>query len=125
MGRGAGVDPDRRLAVAPVPRSARRFKTPLFEFEFLRRNRDEGGRFEGIAVNVVSRGFVETRMLAESLADAETAKERVRMTPLGRLGQSEDIAEVIVFLVEGRAAWVTRQNIAVDGARRGWTEKTN
>jgi 3-oxoacyl-[acyl-carrier protein] reductase len=71
----------------------------------------------GITVNVVSPGFVDTQMLAESLAEGEpdATRELVGMTPLGRLGQPEDIAEVIAFLVDERASWVTRQNIAVDG----------
>jgi 3-oxoacyl-[acyl-carrier protein] reductase len=37
------------------------------------------------------------------------------MTPLHRLGQPEDIAEVIAFLVSEPARWITRQNLAADG----------
>lgn len=68
----------------------------------------------GITVNAVSPGFVDTQMLTESL-DAEAEREMIRMTPLGRLGRPEDVAAVIAFLLEERAHWVTRQNIAVDG----------
>ena len=39
----------------------------------------------------------------------------IEMTPLHRLGQPDEIADVIAFLASDRARWVTRQNIAVDG----------
>jgi 3-oxoacyl-[acyl-carrier protein] reductase len=69
-----------------------------------------------ITVNVVSPGFVETRMLAASLADDPAGtQEFVDMTPLGRLGRPSDIAEAIAFLVRNESGWITRQNIAVDG----------
>lgn len=71
----------------------------------------------GITVNVVSPGFIDTRMLEEALADMDSqARQRiVEMTPLGRLGRPEDIAEIVAFLTGPGAAWITRQNIAVDG----------
>ena len=71
----------------------------------------------GITVNVVSPGFVETKMLKDSFANMEPSalQQLIEMTPLARLGQPEDIAEAIVFLVGHSARWITRQNIAVDG----------
>jgi 3-oxoacyl-[acyl-carrier protein] reductase len=71
----------------------------------------------GITVNVVSPGFVETKMLRDSFAtmDPTVPQQLIGMTPLARLGQPEDIAEVITFLVSQGARWITRQNIAVDG----------
>ncbi len=72
------------------------------------------GAPRGITVNVVSPGFVETRMLAESL-DPSGSASLVDMTPLGRLGAPEDISEVIAFLAGQERAWITRQNLAVDG----------
>ncbi|MCP2280824.1 SDR family oxidoreductase [Nocardia amikacinitolerans] len=41
--------------------------------------------------------------------------ERVARTPLGRLGEPEDIAEVVGFLASPAARWVTGQSIAADG----------
>ena len=35
--------------------------------------------------------------------------------PLGRIGEPEDVAELIVFLLSRRAAWITGQDVAVDG----------
>jgi 3-oxoacyl-[acyl-carrier protein] reductase len=37
------------------------------------------------------------------------------MTPLGRPGQPEEIAEVVAFLVSDPARWINRQNIVADG----------
>lgn len=68
-----------------------------------------------ITVNSVSPGFVETRMLANSLGEPSVARELVDLTPLGRLGQPQDIAAVVSLLVEDDMRWVTRQNIPVDG----------
>jgi len=68
----------------------------------------------GITVNVVSPGFTETQMLLANTAP-DVCRDLIEMTPLHRLGQPEDIADVIVFLVGERGRWVTRQNIAADG----------
>lgn len=68
----------------------------------------------GITVNVVSPGFTETGMLLANM-DPDARRNLIEMTPLHRLGQPEEIAEVIAFLVSEPARWITRQNIAADG----------
>jgi 3-oxoacyl-[acyl-carrier protein] reductase len=68
----------------------------------------------GITVNVVSPGFTRTRMLNDLLPDAERGP-LVAMTPFQRLGDPEDIADVVAFLAGDGARWMTRQNLAVDG----------
>ncbi|MBI3248331.1 MAG: glucose 1-dehydrogenase [Deltaproteobacteria bacterium] len=67
-----------------------------------------------ITVNVVSPGFTETKMLLANMGP-DARRDFIEMTPLHRLGQPEEVAEVIAFLVSERARWVTRQNLAVDG----------
>lgn len=68
----------------------------------------------GITVNAVSPGPVltETARAAGSLDRFDMA---VKMTPLGRLGEPEDIADVVAFLVTGEARWITGQNLRVGG----------
>jgi 3-oxoacyl-[acyl-carrier protein] reductase len=67
----------------------------------------------GITVNAVSPGATETEMFAPMLPMKEYVVSR---TPLGRLGQADDIASVVAFLAGAEAGWVTGQVIGVDGA---------
>jgi 3-oxoacyl-[acyl-carrier protein] reductase len=71
----------------------------------------------GITINTVSPGFTDTEMLRATLPTGEpdAATQLIDMTPLGRLGEGRDIAAVVAFLVGPDAAWMTRQNLAVDG----------
>lgn len=70
-----------------------------------------------ITVNVVSPGVTETDMLHETLSP-EMCKAMIRQTPLGRLGQPEDIAEAVAFLVSDEARWITGQVIHASGGLR-------
>ena len=68
----------------------------------------------GITINTVSPGFTETQMLLATM-DQQARQEVVEMTPLQRLGQPEEVAEVIAFLASEQGRWINRQNIAADG----------
>jgi NAD(P)-dependent dehydrogenase (short-subunit alcohol dehydrogenase family) len=69
----------------------------------------------GIRVNAVCPGAVETPLL-EPLLALPGARERLEtVTPLGRLAQPEDIASVVRFLLSDEAAYVTGTAVTVDG----------
>ncbi len=73
--------------------------------------REVGSR--GIRVNAVAPGYVETDLSA-SLEPAN--RERVaRRTPLGRLGEKNDVTSAVAFLTSPAAAFITAQVLAVDG----------
>jgi 3-oxoacyl-[acyl-carrier protein] reductase len=66
-----------------------------------------------ITVNAVAPGFIETDMTA---AMSDKAREAVAsLIPLGRVGQPEDVAAAVAFLVSDRAAYITGQVLSVDG----------
>ena len=69
----------------------------------------------GIRVNVVSPGLVRTPLSAGVIA-APAAEEASRaMHALGRLGEPEDVASAIAWLVDPAQSWVTGQVLGVDG----------
>ena len=73
--------------------------------------REIGSR--NITVNVVAPGFIDTdmtRVLPEDQRDAMLAQ-----VPLGRLGESADIANAVLFLASGAAAYVTGETLHVNG----------
>lgn len=69
---------------------------------------------QGIRVTGVAPGPVETDLMRGAITQ-ETIDEFVKRTPLGRVGQPEDIADAVAFLVSDDARWVTAQTLAVDG----------
>jgi NAD(P)-dependent dehydrogenase (short-subunit alcohol dehydrogenase family) len=69
----------------------------------------------GIRVNCVCPGFTRTPLAEALLRDPEKEQRLIRMHPLGRLGEAEDIANAVVFLASELASWITGQALAVDG----------
>ena len=69
-----------------------------------------------IRVNSVSPGMIVTKLTEPLLQFLPHERQRYeRTTPLGRLGQPEDIADVVVFLCSPMARFITGQNLVVDG----------
>jgi 2,3-dihydro-2,3-dihydroxybenzoate dehydrogenase len=72
----------------------------------------------GIRANIVAPGPIDTpfwrRAMVGDDADAVIA-QRVKSIPLGRLGQPEDVANVIVFLLSSSSAYMTGQVVTVGG----------
>lgn len=67
----------------------------------------------GITVNIVSPGPIQTGWMSSELVSQAAA-----VTPLGRVGQPEDVADVIVLLASEQARWLTGQLLYVGGGHR-------
>lgn len=67
----------------------------------------------GITVNAIAPGVIETEMTTGILA--ERGAGIVAATPLGRIGQTDDIAGIALFLCSADAGWVTGRTIIADG----------
>jgi len=71
----------------------------------------------GICVNSVAPGEIETDLSRGELDTPEKRAEFERQIPLGRIGQPEDVAKVVVFLASDLADYITGEIIKCDG---GW-----
>ena len=67
----------------------------------------------GVTVNAIAPGFISTDMTS-ALTD-KVKEELSKNIPLGRMGEPEDIANAVEFLVSDKAAYITGQVICVDG----------
>jgi 3-oxoacyl-[acyl-carrier protein] reductase len=72
-----------------------------------------------ITVNAVAPGWTDTDMLA-SVVPRDQWPQIAALTSLGRVGQPDDIADVVAFLASDAARWVTGQVIAADGGARAF-----
>ncbi len=68
---------------------------------------------KGVTANAVAPGFIETAM-TQKLSDEQRSKVTGRIAA-GRLGQPQDVACAVAFLVSEQASYITGQVIAVDG----------
>jgi 3-oxoacyl-[acyl-carrier protein] reductase len=72
-----------------------------------------------VRVNTIAPGGVETEGLhAMGIMGSDFEKQMVAQTPLGRLGQPEDIARVAVFLASEDSGWLTGERLAASGGFR-------
>lgn len=69
---------------------------------------------DGIRVNCVAPGWVDTDMSREALA-APDAHKHIRLIPLGRAGTAEEIAGAVVFLASAWASFITGEVLNVNG----------
>lgn len=74
---------------------------------------------DGIRVNAVSPGIIETPMTAPIYADPARRAAREALVPMGRIGAPDDLAGIAAFLISGEARYITGQNILVDGGLLG------
>jgi NAD(P)-dependent dehydrogenase (short-subunit alcohol dehydrogenase family) len=71
----------------------------------------------GINVNAVAPGTTQTEMTRSSLSTEEGRAWQLARIPIGRVGQPEDIAAVVLFLCSPEASYITGHTVVADG---GW-----
>jgi 3-oxoacyl-[acyl-carrier protein] reductase len=107
IGSVGGLVPERTIGAYNVSKAALHHLTRQFALELAPR----------VRVNAVAAAVVRTR-LSEALwaADPEAA---ARAHPLGRLGEPEDVARAVLFLLSDAADWITGTVLPVDGGLSG------
>jgi 3-oxoacyl-[acyl-carrier protein] reductase len=72
-----------------------------------------------IRVNSINPGMVETQGLqAAGIAESDLRRQTEAQTPLGRIGQPQDIAPAVVFLASPEASWITGEALYISGGNR-------
>lgn len=72
---------------------------------------------DGIRVNAVLPGFIDTPIHGDLLEDRVFVENYLRLIPLNRIGKPEDVANIICFLASEYAAFITGQGIVADGGQ--------
>ena len=70
---------------------------------------------DGVRVNAVAPWYIRTRRTSNKLADPDYLDDVLQRTPMGRIGEPEEVASAVAFLCLPAASYVTGECIAVDG----------
>lgn len=70
-----------------------------------------------VTVNAIAPGPVDTALTATILGHPDARAEFLRHVPIGRIGRPDDIARMVLFLVDEAADWITGQTFTVDGGQ--------
>jgi len=70
---------------------------------------------EGIRVNAVAPGWIDTRMSATAFADPERSAALLKRLPIGAWGVPQDVAKAVAFLCSADARYITGVTLPVDG----------
>jgi NAD(P)-dependent dehydrogenase (short-subunit alcohol dehydrogenase family) len=73
----------------------------------------------GIRVNAIGPGSIMTDILKGVAADREAKRKLLARTPLGRIGEPDEVASIAAFLASNDASYITGQTIYADGGRLG------
>jgi NAD(P)-dependent dehydrogenase (short-subunit alcohol dehydrogenase family) len=74
----------------------------------------------GIRVNSVSPGYIGTELTKLGMSNEEWKRTWLEMTPQGRIGNAEDVARAVWYLVSDAAQFATGTNLVVDGGYTCW-----
>ena len=69
----------------------------------------------GVRINCVAPGLTRTPMTASLTSNPNVLKATSAMHPLGRIGEPEEVASAICWLLSGHQGWVTGQVLGIDG----------
>ena len=73
---------------------------------------------KGIRVNAVAPGTIATELAAKAVLTSEEARQKIMSrTPMGRLGEPSEIADVVAWLASDAASYITGEIVTVDGGR--------
>jgi NAD(P)-dependent dehydrogenase (short-subunit alcohol dehydrogenase family) len=73
---------------------------------------------QGVRVNAVAPGTIATELAAKAVLTSEEAKNRIMMrTPMKRLGEPREVADVVAWLASDASSYVTGEIVVVDGGR--------
>jgi NAD(P)-dependent dehydrogenase (short-subunit alcohol dehydrogenase family) len=75
---------------------------------------------DGIRVNSVHPGYVDTALVDGAKRDPRLMDDILSMTPMGRLARADEVAAVVAFLASDESSYVTGAELYVDG---GWTAR--
>jgi NAD(P)-dependent dehydrogenase (short-subunit alcohol dehydrogenase family) len=77
---------------------------------------------DGIRVNAICPGFIDTPLVQQAKANGADYSKLVDLVPIRRMGTPEEVAEAVVWLVSERASYVSGVELPVDGA---WVKACN
>jgi len=72
---------------------------------------------EGVRVNGIAPGLIDTRLTKYTVENPEKLAANLQKIPLGRLGETADIANVALFLASPLSAYMVGETLTVDGGR--------